>query len=41
MDGEAWCPWGCKESDMTEHLHFTKPSETKGTREEVGANEGC
>ena len=23
MDGGAWCPWGCKESDMTErHFHF-------------------
>ena len=22
MDGEAWCPWGCKELDMTERLHF-------------------
>ena len=23
MDGGAWCPWGRKESDMTERLHFT------------------
>ena len=22
MDGGAWCPWGRKESDMTEQLHF-------------------
>ena len=22
MDGGAWCPWGHKESDMTERLHF-------------------
>ena len=22
MDGEAWCPWGRKESDTTERLHF-------------------
>ena len=21
MDGGAWCPWGCKELDMTERLH--------------------
>ena len=21
MDGGAWCPWGCKESDMTKRLH--------------------
>ena len=23
MDGGAWCPWGHKESDTTERLHFT------------------
>ena len=23
MDRGAWCPWGCKELDMTERLHFT------------------
>ena len=23
MDGEAWCPWGRKESDTTERLQFT------------------
>ena len=23
MDGGAWCPWGRKESDTTERLHFT------------------
>ena len=23
MDGGTWCPWGRKESDMTERLHFT------------------
>ena len=23
MDGGAWCPWGCKELDMTEWLHFS------------------
>ena len=23
VDGGAWCPWGHKESDMTERLHFT------------------
>ena len=23
IDGGAWCPWGRKESDMTEQLHFT------------------
>ena len=30
-DGEAWCPWGCKELDMTERLHFTlaKPLDCK------------
>ena len=22
MDGGAWCPWGLKESDTTERLHF-------------------
>jgi len=22
MDGGAWCPWGHKESDTTERLHF-------------------
>ena len=22
MNGEAWCPWGRKESDMTERLYF-------------------
>ena len=22
MDGGAWCPWGRKESDMTERLYF-------------------
>jgi len=22
MDGGAWCPWGRKESDTTERLHF-------------------
>ena len=21
MDREAWCPWGCKESDITEQLN--------------------
>ena len=21
VDGGTWCPWGCKESDMTERLH--------------------
>ena len=21
-DRGAWCPWGCKESDTTEQLHF-------------------
>ena len=21
-DGGAWCPWGCKESNTTERLHF-------------------
>ena len=25
MDGGAWCPWGCKESDMTAtSLHLEK-----------------
>ena len=23
-DREAWCPWGCKESDMTERLNNNK-----------------
>ena len=23
MDRGAWCPWGCKELDMTEWLHFS------------------
>ena len=23
MDGGAWCPWGRKELDTTERLHFT------------------
>ena len=23
MDEGAWCPWDCKESDMTECLHFS------------------
>ena len=22
MGREAWCPWGCKELDTTERLHF-------------------
>ena len=22
VDGRAWCPWGCKELDTTERLHF-------------------
>ena len=22
MDGGAWCPWGPKQWDMTERLHF-------------------
>ena len=22
MDGGAWCPWGCKELDTIERLHF-------------------
>ena len=22
LDGGDWCPWGRKESDMTERLHF-------------------
>ena len=22
MDRGAWCPWGCKELDTTERLHF-------------------
>ena len=22
MDEGAWCPWGCKEWDTTERLHF-------------------
>ena len=22
MDGGVWCPWGRKESDTTERLHF-------------------
>ena len=26
MDGGAWCPWGRKESDTTERLHFTSHS---------------
>ena len=25
MDGGAWCPWGRKESDTTERLHFHFP----------------
>ena len=25
MDGWAWCPWGHKELDMTERLHFHFP----------------
>ena len=24
MDREAWCTWGRKESDMTEHLNWTE-----------------
>ena len=28
-DGGAWCPWGCKELDMTEQLHFTSKTETR------------
>ena len=24
MDGGAWCPWDCKESDTTEQLHFQR-----------------
>ena len=24
MDGGAWCPWGRKELDTTERLHFTR-----------------
>ena len=25
IDGGAWCPWGCKELDTTEQLHFHAP----------------
>ena len=25
MDGGAWCPWGHKELDTTERLHFLAP----------------
>ena len=25
MDREAWCPWGCKESDITEQLNWIEP----------------
>ena len=28
MDGGAWCPWGHKELDTTERLHFTPWKET-------------
>ena len=24
-DREAWCPWGCKELDMTERLNNNRP----------------
>ena len=26
----GYSPWGCKESDMTERLHFTSLQEEKG-----------
>ena len=29
MDGGAWCPWGHKESDTTERLHFQAPFKLK------------
>ena len=29
MDGGACCPWGRKESDMTEQLHFHFPMNTQ------------
>ena len=29
MDGGAWCPWGHKESDTTERLHFLSVSFNK------------
>ena len=29
MDGGAWCPWGYKESDTTERLHFQAPFKLK------------
>ena len=28
-DGGAWCPWGRKELDMTDQLHFTSKTETR------------
>ena len=31
MDGGAWCPWGRKESDMTEQLHFMPCSGAAGS----------
>ena len=30
MDREAWSPWGCKESDMTEQLNWTELNESEG-----------
>ena len=27
MDEGAWCPWGPKESDTTERLHFAQHTE--------------
>ena len=28
IDGGAWCPWGRKELDMTERLHFSLQKQT-------------
>ena len=35
MDEGAWCPWGRKESDTTERLHFHTYIQTETTRDRI------
>ena len=35
-DREAWCPWGCKESDTTERLNNKRAKQT-GTHQSLGS----
>ena len=38
MDGGAWCPWGRKELDMTERLHFNFHGHSKKKQRKI---KGC